>query len=234
MIALAAILAALATWVWMGSDGAHRLPRARTAPTAPRSRALPVLPAVLVMAVALALLVGGLPGILLGAACCVLAPQVLGRLEPGAVRRRRQDVQRQAPEAADLLAAIIACGATGRQALEVVAQALGPPIGQDLRQVIRMLDLGASAEQAWEVLPGEHPLAPVGQAFRRSAGSGAALHGVLSTLAGDLRRRRRSQVEVAARSAGVRAVGPLAACFLPAFVLVGIVPVVSSFAMRLI
>jgi hypothetical protein len=37
-------------------------------------------------------------------------------------------------------------------------------------------------------------------------------------------------VEVAARSAGVRSVAPLAACYLPAFILLGIVPVVASMA----
>jgi hypothetical protein len=43
-----------------------------------------------------------------------------------------------------------------------------------------------------------------------------------------VRRRHRREVEVAARSAGIRAVGPLAACFLPAFLLVGTMPVIAS------
>ena len=37
-----------------------------------------------------------------------------------------------------------------------------------------------------------------------------------------------------ARRAGVQAVGPLAACFLPAFVLVGVVPVVVGVAQALL
>jgi hypothetical protein len=41
-------------------------------------------------------------------------------------------------------------------------------------------------------------------------------------------------VEVAARTAGVRAVIPLVACFLPAFILLGVVPVVAGLANELI
>ena len=64
----------------------------------------------------------------------------------------------------------------------------------------------------------------------RSAQSGAPLSTVLARIAQDMRRDRHAAVEVAARSAGVRAVAPLAACFLPAFLLVGVVPVVASLA----
>jgi Flp pilus assembly protein TadB len=234
VILFAALLAAAATWVWMGSAGRHRLPRVQeAAASSERARSLPVLPAVAVMSVAVAVLVGGVLGIMLGVACWFAVPRLVARLEPASTRRRRQELQRQAPQAVELLGAVIECGATPHQALLVVARALGPPVGEDLMQVVGMLDLGASTEQAWSVLPSDHPLNAVGQAFRRSAGSGARLHEVLSTLAEDLRRRHRIEVQTAARSAGVRAVGPLAACFLPAFVLVGIVPVVASFAMRL-
>jgi hypothetical protein len=53
----------------------------------------------------------------------------------------------------------------------------------------------------------------------------------LALLAGDLRRRRRAAAEQRARSVGVRAAAPLGLCFLPAFVLIGVVPsVVSAFA----
>ena len=68
----------------------------------------------------------------------------------------------------------------------------------------------------------------------RSAASGAPLAGVLARVAEDLRRDRQQVVEVAARAAGVRAVAPLGACFLPAFVLVGVVPVVVSLATGLL
>ena len=53
-------------------------------------------------------------------------------------------------------------------------------------------------------------------------------------LAVDERERVRWQSMERARRAGVQAVGPLAACFLPAFVLVGVVPVVVGVAQALL
>lgn len=238
MILLAACLTALAAWVGVGSTGRSRLPRAHVEgsehPRAARARSLPLLPAVAVMSVAVALLVGGIMGTALGAACMVLLPRLIRRLEPARSRRRREALERQVPQAADLLAAVLGCGGTPAEAVAVVARALGPPLSEDLDRVHRMLLLGASPELAWQALPPDHPLTSVGSAFERSSRSGAALHAILNSIADDARRRRRLAVEVAARSAGVRAVGPLAACFLPAFVLVGIVPVVASFATRVL
>jgi hypothetical protein len=53
---------------------------------------------------------------------------------------------------------------------------------------------------------------------------------MVAAVADDQRRRRRWSAEAAARRAGVHAVGPLVLCFLPAFVLLGVVPVVLSIA----
>jgi hypothetical protein len=65
----------------------------------------------------------------------------------------------------------------------------------------------------------------------RSLDTGAPMADGLRLLASDLRRAHRAAVERKARGVGVRAAAPLGLCFLPAFVLVGIVPtVVSAFA----
>jgi pilus assembly protein TadC len=53
-------------------------------------------------------------------------------------------------------------------------------------------------------------------------------------LAADERERARWDALERARRAGVQAVGPLAACFLPAFVLVGVLPVVVGVARSLL
>ena len=62
----------------------------------------------------------------------------------------------------------------------------------------------------------------------RSADSGAALATLLPRVAADLRERRRSTVEIAVRGVGVRLTAPLGLAFLPAFVLLGVVPVVAA------
>jgi pilus assembly protein TadC len=58
--------------------------------------------------------------------------------------------------------------------------------------------------------------------------SGAALAGTLTRLGEDLRVLRLAAVETAARRAGVLLVLPLGVCFLPAFVLTGVVPVILA------
>lgn len=97
----------------------------------------------------------------------------------------------------------------------------------ELTKVSRALRLGAGAEQAWA--PAHASLQSLASAMTRSAESGAPLALVLAGASSDSRREHRMRVEIAARSAGVKAVAPLAACFLPAFFLLGVAPIIASF-----
>jgi len=63
-----------------------------------------------------------------------------------------------------------------------------------------------------------------------ASATGAPLAATVSAVADDARERARWDAEASARRAGVRAVGPLAVCFLPAFLLLGVVPIVASVA----
>ncbi len=128
------------------------------------------------------------------------------------------------------MAAILASGAPMRFALVAAGEAIGAPMTEAIRPVVAAIDLGADPATAWGSLSGVPALEPVATAVVRSAESGAPISTVLTRIAEDMRRDRQSAVEVAARSAGVRAVAPLAACFLPAFLLTGVVPVVASLA----
>lgn len=207
---------------------AEVLPTRMAAPT--RAAASPWLARLAAIAAAVALLavVGGPIGVGLAVAVVVLGPRALTRLETRADRRRREEAERQAPLVADLLASTLAAGVPVSAALRSVAQAVGEPSAGALRRVVASLELGADAEEAWRSSPPE--LAPIAQAATRSARTGAPLAVLLRRIADDVARDRRRAVEVAARSAGVRAVVPLAACFLPAFLLVGVVPVVAALA----
>jgi pilus assembly protein TadC len=62
----------------------------------------------------------------------------------------------------------------------------------------------------------------------RSQHSGAAFAGSLQRVADDLRSDSLIATEAAARRAGVLIVLPLGLCFLPAFVLAGLVPVIAA------
>lgn len=88
--------------------------------------------------------------------------------------------------------------------------------------------LGAPWDQAWSGAPDW--CLPVAEALRSSWEDGVAPAGALRTAAEVLRRDQQSQATEAAARLGVRLVLPLGLCYLPAFVLVGLVPVLLSMA----
>lgn len=235
MIVIAAGLAGLAAWLVVRPS--RRLNRSsRQATKVPGTASHPSLIRVICAGTGLviALVVGSPWGIALGVAVALAGPRFLTRLESRADRDRRQQLERQAPAAADLLAACLAAGATPVDAVRAVSRALGEPIAEPLSRLTGALDLGADPVTAWAALGSQPSLRPLARAASRSAETGAPLADVLTAVADDQRDESRTRAEAAARSAGVRSVAPLVACFLPAFVLVGIVPVVASLALPLL
>jgi Flp pilus assembly protein TadB len=183
-------------------------------------------------AVGAAVVLGGVPGVVAGVVTGVVAFAVLRRLEPRAARQRRERLAADLPTAVDLLGACLAAGRPPAQAVSVVASAVGGPLARELDVVTVRLDLGADPVGVWRDV-GLHggALAPLGRTMARSLETGSPMADGLGLLADDLRRRRRAAVEQRARGVGVRAAAPLGLCFLPAFVLIGIVPsVLGAFA----
>lgn len=174
--------------------------------------------------------IGGPWGWAVGVTLAIAAPIVLGRLESQRDRQRREALERQGADAADLLAACLASGAPVTASAAAVARALGDPIAQPMGALVASLSLGADPIDAWRAIGAQPGMSGLSRAVIRSLESGAPLTRTLPGIADDLRRDSRAQVEAAARAAGVRAVAPLAACFLPAFLLVGVVPIVASLA----
>lgn len=174
--------------------------------------------------------VPGFVGVLLAAVCLGLLPRWLARLDSRATRQRRAELERQAPLLADLLASLLVSGATVRDALQAASEAMPEPTARVLRTAAATVDLGAEPADAWAAAETLSAHQPMIEALERAQQSGAPAALLLARVADDLRRERRRTVDVAARSAGVRAVAPLALCFLPAFVLLGVVPVVASLA----
>ncbi|MFF0379529.1 type II secretion system F family protein [Actinoplanes missouriensis] len=186
-----------------------------------------VIPSLLV-GIGVVVIVGGRWGVPLGVIAAIGAERALRRREPPGARRERQRALADLPLGADLLAAALRAGAPADRAAAAVADALGGPLGTRLDRVGRSLRLGAGPAEAWAHLgdvPGAERL--VAAAIRSSA-SGGALAGALERLAGDLRSDRTVAAEAAAQRAGVLIVLPLGLCFLPAFLLAGLVPVVIA------
>jgi pilus assembly protein TadC len=142
-------------------------------------------------------------------------------------RRRSTDAEVDVPLVSDLLASCLAAGASVPAALRAAAEAA--PTGRErCLQVAERLLHGAPPEEAWATWLERPSLAPVARVLLRSAGTGAATTGEIRRAAERARTLRRAELARRAQRAGVWAVLPLGLCFLPAFVLVGVVPFALS------
>ncbi|MFF3228705.1 type II secretion system F family protein [Nocardia suismassiliense] len=141
----------------------------------------------------------------------------------------------------DLLAACLRAGLPMAGAARAVAPGAPEPLGEALRRAADLLALGADPATAWERAAeaetgraGAEEVESLARMARRSARSGASL----AVAVGELAEQRRGAVEDAAAAkaerAGVMIGGPLGLCFLPAFVCLGIVPVVIGLAGRVL
>jgi len=176
-----------------------------------------------------ALLVGSGIGVVLGLVAVPLAWRWLSRLEPAASRRRREQLERDLPLLVDLLAACLRAGQAPGSALAAVTASLEPgPLRTETSTVVARLRLGGDPLTTWRAVGGHPQLGPLGRTVARALDGGASVADAMGDLAQELRRTRRADVQARARSVGARAAAPLGLCLLPAFVLVGIVPVVAG------
>lgn len=174
------------------------------------------------------LLVGGVPGALAGTVTAVVLTRVIRSAELPSARRRREELVAALPAVVDLVAAGLAAGAAPERALAQVGRAWGGVVEDDLSVLGRRLALGAEPVEVWRDLATDPQWGPVGRALARATESGASLAPALRHLAGDLRRTRRAESEGRARSVSTRAAAPLGLCMLPAFVLIGVIPMIVA------
>jgi pilus assembly protein TadC len=135
----------------------------------------------------------------------------------------------------DVLAVCLEAGMAVSAAAAATAPSAPPKLGKVLRRAADLLALGADPAVAWSVSPDTagppdaHTDALLRLA-RRSASSGAALARGVAELADQSRQEAAHAATAASERAGVLIAGPLGLCFLPAFVCLGIVPVVAGLA----
>ncbi len=152
----------------------------------------------------------------------------LGQLEPTAAVRRREHLVATAPQALRLMAACVGVGLPIRRAAAAVAKAMGGPVGAELEAVLAHLAVGVSEPDAWLSLRDHPVLGGMARDVARAVESGTAVQAALFQRADELQSDHRSAVETRAKAVGVRTVLPLTLCFLPAFFLLGVVPVVAG------
>ena len=155
-------------------------------------------------------------------------PIALARLEPAATRQRAAQISRDLPLAVELLAACLRAGRPPQQALTTVATAVRGPLADLFTKVAHHLTLGADPLEAWAELSAEPACASFARAIHRSIRSGAPLSKILEYLADDTRQLHHHAADQRARAIESRSALPLGLCFLPAFVLLSIVPTIAG------
>ena len=173
--------------------------------------------------------VGGPLGLGLGVAAAVAGPRLLARLDD--TESETAELTAVLPLALDLLAACLAGGAPPEAAISAVALAFPGPCGSRLHRVAAALRLGSTPAEAWAALGTDRdPAGAAARALARAADGGSPVADAVQRVASDARRRQEAAAHQRAARAGVLAVLPLGACFLPAFVLLGVVPAVVGLA----
>lgn len=204
------------------------IPGAQTSPTSPARQSM-WLPMLCGAAFGLfaATVIGGWAGL-------IAAPVIgggAGLLCRHVIRRGGTTTVDVMPIAAgwDLLAACLRAGLPVPLAVRAVAGHLPGAAGVELRTVAERLALGADAQSAWDV-PETSPLHKLARAARRSAHSGSGLAEVAVRAAAEVRADVSSAAAARGQRAAVLITGPLGLCFLPAFLVLGVAPVVIGLA----
>jgi pilus assembly protein TadC len=161
-----------------------------------------------------------------------------------AARKARRPVRGPDPLAIasslDVLAVCLAAGMSVSSAAAATAPSAPAQLARVLRRAADLLVLGADSGIAWSAPPDLPPGSLDSQTdallrlARRSAASGVALAEAVTDLATQCRQDAAHSASAAAERAGVLIAGPLGLCFLPAFVCLGIVPVVAGLAADLL
>lgn len=131
---------------------------------------------------------------------------------------------------------VFAACLTSGMAVATAAAATGPSAPQGLAGVLvraaDLLTLGADPATAWSDpdRSGDQRIEALLRLARRSASSGTALAQGVSELAEQSRLDAGDAAQAAAERASVLIAGPLGLCYLPAFLCLGIVPVVVGLA----
>lgn len=152
---------------------------------------------------------------------------------PGGGRPDRVAAEIDVVVVLELLDVATRSGASVPRALGVVGRAIGGADGRRLERVANALTLGASWQAAWGD-DRETRLRHVRQALRGAWEHGAAPGPSLRAAGERVRRGSAARAREAAGRLGVQLVLPVGACLLPAFVLVGLVPVLLSLARGLL
>ncbi|MDY3128318.1 MAG: type II secretion system F family protein [Corynebacterium sp.] len=140
------------------------------------------------------------------------------------------------PVAADieLFVACIRAGLSVQQATSALALAANDRTVEYWQRVSALLSIGAEPQRAWQPVASIPGLCELGRVIISAQESGAAISQACQRLIVRLRADAADHAVAQAERAGVFISLPLAVCFLPAFILLGLVPVVVSLGTQLL
>ena len=195
----------------------------------PRRRKRPAGPAVRIAASAIAVVsvaafLGVVAGtVVLGGVVWLWWRAARMRVDPG-----RLPITGDLPVLICLIGSGIRAGATLPACLTAVSDVARGPLGDELAAVAERLRLGAEPASAWRRSALPEPLVAVGRDLARAADTGAPVADLIERHVCDLRRSLRARATARVERLGVLVVAPLGLCFLPAFVLIGLVPMAAE------
>ncbi|HEY5482909.1 MAG TPA: type II secretion system F family protein [Propionibacteriaceae bacterium] len=166
--------------------------------------------------------------LVLGTALGCVVFWVLGRLETGGAAATRAQLVSELPTALDVLAACVASGMPLRGATAAVASAVGGPLGERLASVVARTAAGFGDGDAWAPLRGDEVLGSVARDLARAADAGTAIGALLARHAEAARSAAHAAALARAKAVGVQTIIPVSVCYLPAFFLLGVVPVIAG------
>jgi pilus assembly protein TadC len=174
----------------------------------------------------------GWVAILVGSGAAVASYFIWGHLLDAGEARRRASFTADLPQVCDLLVSCLQAGLPLSSGVAAVTGALSCPLADELDEALAKIALGVDEARVWGELAVHPPLATFGRELARGAATGVALTQRIAELGAEARREAAASVEVRVRRVGVHSVMPLMVCFLPAFVLLGLVPVIGGFIAR--
>ncbi|SDN33436.1 Type II secretion system (T2SS), protein F [Allokutzneria albata] len=130
----------------------------------------------------------------------------------------------------DMFAACLGSGMPVPAAVRVSADRLAGRARAALVEAAELLALGAAPAIAWQAASALPETARLARAARGTARSGAALAQLVRELAAAQRATAADRAESRAQRAAVLMSAPLGACFLPAFLCLGVAPVIVGLA----
>lgn len=163
----------------------------------------------------------------------LIAAGAFAVMHRSASRQQRADERArlwQLPMVLDVAGLLLRSGSPPAGAVSAAAGVCGPSLREDFRTISRLQAMGHDPDASWRSRLDDPVIGPVARSAIRSADSGATLATSWSQLASAARAERRVRAEVSARKAGVHALAPLGLCFLPAFICLGVVPIVIGLA----